>query len=118
MPRFVILLHEMPPESERPTHWDLMLEAGGALRTWALDEEPRATATIAALQLADHRLAYLDYEGPVSGNRGAVTRVAAGSYELLLDDTDRIVVRLEGEKVQGELELVRVDGAMRWVVLM
>jgi hypothetical protein len=80
MPRFVILQHVAPPASERGTHYDLMLEQAGKLLTWAIVEQPRPGLHTTATQLPDHRLAYLDYEGPISGNRGAVTRVAAGEY--------------------------------------
>ena len=32
--------------------------------------------------LPDHRLAYLDYEGPISGDRGSVTRWDRGTYDV------------------------------------
>ena len=100
MPRFVLLYHECPPNYERASHWDFMLESGGALCTWALEQLPRGwqavqtrTAAIypncpslssanhaSAAQLGDHRLDYLQLEGPLSGERGAVVRVAAGTY--------------------------------------
>ncbi len=83
MPRFVVLRHETPPGHERPTHWDFMLEAGGVLRTWALAEAPCRGRAIAAEELAEHRLAYLEYEGDVSGGRGSVVRWDAGTYEVL-----------------------------------
>ena len=35
MPRYVILQHDTPPGYPRPLHWDLMLEQGRTLRTWA-----------------------------------------------------------------------------------
>ena len=66
MSRFVILEHDYPVQ-----HWDLMLEAGDVLRTWRLIAPPDKTQAVAAESLGDHRLAYLDYEGPVSGNRGS-----------------------------------------------
>jgi hypothetical protein len=44
MPRYVILWHELPETHEvgaaRESHWDLMLEWGDVLRTWALASEP------------------------------------------------------------------------------
>lgn len=40
-----------------------------------------ATFESDALRLADHRPAYLDLEGPVSGGRGHVTRLLRGRYE-------------------------------------
>ena len=81
--RFVILRHEPGPASERPLHWDLMLETSGGLRTWALAEEPQVKRPIAATELPLHRPVYLTYEGPVSGARGMVTRWDQGMYRML-----------------------------------
>lgn len=80
MSRYVLLQHVMPPNSGRESHYDLMLEDNGKLITWALPHLPRAGSQTTATKLADHRLAYLDYEGPVSGDRGEVRRVDAGDY--------------------------------------
>jgi hypothetical protein len=76
MPRFVILEHDHPE-----LHWDLMLESGDVLRTWRLLRPPDTPGeTIDAIAIGDHRKAYLDYEGPVSGGRGNVKRWDAGEY--------------------------------------
>ncbi len=80
-----------------------MLERGESLRTWALEQELRVGAEIACQVLPDHRLAYLDYEGPVSNNRGQVTRVDRGTYETLRESDEELLVRLEGERFHGEL---------------
>ncbi len=117
MPRFVILHHATPPGYLRPSHHDLMLEHGPALRTWACESLPVAGATVAAEQLADHRLAYLDYEGEVSGGRGRVARVAAGEYELLAESDGLIQVRLASPQLAGMLTLSReADNPQRWRV--
>ena len=101
--RFVVLEHRWGG-----VHWDLMLEDGPVLRTWALDRPPRPAARGSAGQLAEHRLAYLDYEGPVSGDRGTVRRIDRGTFEPIVWETDRVVVRLYGAQVIGELELRRL----------
>lgn len=74
--RFVILRHDHPF-----LHWDLLLEHGDTAATWRLLTEPVAGKPIPCERIADHRLHYLTYEGPVSGGRGAVIRVAAGFYQ-------------------------------------
>jgi DNA polymerase Ligase (LigD) len=107
MPRYVILFHEMPAGGERPTHWDLMLESGSALRTWALPVEPSADMDCQALALAEHRLAYLEYEGPVSENRGRVTRWDAGEYRPLAETPDTLAISLAGSKLRGQMTLTR-----------
>ena len=86
MPRFVLLRHDCPPDYERPSHWDLMLESDGVLRTWRLAALPQTPPdSMEAEELADHRLAYLEYEGPVGGERGTVSRVDAGTFETLAE---------------------------------
>lgn len=76
--RYVILHHTGWIED----HFDLMLEtdAESPLLTWRLDRWPDPTTTT---PLPPHRRAYLDYEGPVSNNRGQVRRVAGGSYSAI-----------------------------------
>jgi hypothetical protein len=115
MPRYVVLEHKTPPSYLRPTHWDFMLESGDALRTWALAEEPCVGRAIAAELLADHRTAYLDYEGPVSGDRGSVTRWDAGTYELVSETDDILIFSLSGERLSGTARLSLIDdGGQRW----
>jgi hypothetical protein len=114
MPQFVILRHEMPAGAERRSHYDLMLERDGVLQTWALEDEPAPGAQIAAERLADHRLAYLSYEGPVSQGRGEVVRWDRGEFELVAQSEDEIVVDVAGERVAGRIELRKGD-AQRWI---
>jgi hypothetical protein len=105
MPRFVLLEHDHPH-----LHWDFMLAAGGVLRTWRLDAPPAPGHLGTATRLSDHRLAYLDYEGPVSGGRGTVRRWERGTFDWLVDDPDRVAVRLEGERLRGVARLERWSG--------
>ena len=103
MPRFAILLHKTSPDYERPTHWDLLLERGDALDAWALAEEPAIGKTIAAERLPDHRLRYLDYEGPISGGRGSVSKWDTGTFVITSDQADRLVIRVSGGQPLGEV---------------
>ena len=107
MSRFAILHHEMPPRGPRPTHWDLLLQHGDVLRAWALTEPPGADRVIAAQQLPDHRLLYLDYEGPVSRNRGRVTQWDAGTCRWLAEREDTVSVHLHGRRLDGQIDLKR-----------
>jgi hypothetical protein len=85
MYRFVILHHQSPTQD----HWDVMLESDSALTTWSIPPQcPKGTSfTCPANWLPDHRKHYLDYEGEVSGNRGTVFRIDAGTYETSLPGT-------------------------------
>jgi hypothetical protein len=109
MLRYVILLHEMPANTARPTHFDLMLEQNGVLRTWAMTKLPPPGEILVAEQLADHRLAYLEYEGQISGDRGRVTRIAAGHFNLIAESDTQLAAQLHGETLSGTLILARDD---------
>jgi predicted kinase len=108
MPRFVVLEHDWPT-----THWDFLLEAGPALRAWRLLEEPASGKAIPAEPNIDHRSVYLDYEGPLSGDRGGVTRWDAGTFEWVKDEAGGVVVRLRGKRLKGRAVLEpRANGAV------
>ena len=97
--RFVILHHRI----EGGEHWDLCLERGEVLLTWRLEREPvdAASLPIAAQSLGDHRKAYLDYEGPLSRDRGDVRRVDGGRLRFEQVTAGRYVVHLDGARLSG-----------------
>ncbi len=113
MSRFVLLFHVCPPDFGKPSHWDLMLECEGALMTWSLAKLPTSWRTpaghgaieLVAARLPDHRLVYLDYEGPVSGDRGHVKRIDRGDYEVVDVSSEWLNVRLAGGLAIGEVRL-------------
>ncbi len=109
MPRFVILEHDFPE-----VHWDFLLEEGTVLKSWRLPRPPVHEAEqMDVMPLPDHRLVYLDYEGPVAGARGEVRRWDHGHYEALpLLAGESFRVSLAGEKFQGIA--VYKAGASRW----
>ena len=105
MPRYVILHHETPLGYAKPSHFDLMLEDGDVLKTFTLWEFPSVNQVERAEPDFDHRLAYLDYEGPVSRNRGKVSQADSGTFAWILRESDRIEVELTGKRLQGTLRL-------------
>lgn len=109
MPRFVVLIHDHPG-----LHWDFMLEKEAVLRTWRLARPPLDPGPIEAQPLTDHRLAYLDYEGAVSGNRGMVRRFDRGEYAVLSEADNRIEVELRGAVLHGKAVLERAAATERW----
>jgi len=69
-------------------------------------------STMAAERIADHRHAYLTYEGPVSGNRGEVRRVAAGQISRWSDPeslhwTLAITWQVAGESMRQRITVAR-----------
>jgi len=117
MPRFVVLLHETPADYERGTHFDLMLEKEEVLLTWALDRLPTAGSSVEAERLPDHRLMYLDYEGPVSGDRGNVRRVDAGDFTWIEQQPRGYKALVRGQMLAGRLVIEQgAENAHRWRV--
>lgn len=97
------------------THWDFLLEAPGCelLPTWRLLSDPlTCRGAISAERIADHRPAFLDYEGPLSGDRGRVRRVDRGAAEILRLDDDGLRAALGGELLRGVIEILA--GADGW----
>lgn len=88
-------------------HYDLMIRNGQQLTTWQLMEDPRHCPlgqALGARLIQPHRLAYLEYQGPVSGHRGQVEIIDRGACQWQPGGLD------------GPLELV-MDGpglAGRW----
>jgi hypothetical protein len=108
MPRFVILEHTGSPTYKPGVHWDLLLEQGEVLKAWELLQPLESVLEQEIRTLPDHRLHYLDYEGPISGDRGSVKRWDAGDYQLI-DSSDNVsVYRLAGKRIVGE---VRITGS-------
>lgn len=88
-----------------------MLECADALATWQLPTWPPPSGSpLPAAALADHRKAYLNYQGEVSGGRGHVQIVDSGRYETLQQREGFWLVRLAGEGFTGLLRLERSAG--------
>lgn len=115
MPRFAILEHTGAPDDPAGRHYDLLLEAGDACRTWRLAEMPVAGGPpVTAVELPPHRLAWLDHvAGEVSGGRGFARRIAAGEYVVGMSDAThlmdatRLAVQLTGGVGTTHIALTR-----------
>jgi hypothetical protein len=107
--RFVVLRHE---GIEDP-HFDLMIETtpGSPLATWRSPEWPITQPTVLT-QLPDHRRDYLEYEGPISGNRGHVLRIAAGAYAISDIGGGAKLIQWNTRELSN-IKLLR-DGDHRW----
>ncbi len=115
MPRYVVLRHECPTDYKPGVHWDFMLEVESVLRTWSLPAPPDAAPSGEAESLADHRLAYLDYEGPILGERGSVARWDGGAFTTVSQSAERVVVILSGTRLRGQATLQREpESATKW----
>ncbi|MGA2253550.1 MAG: DNA polymerase ligase N-terminal domain-containing protein [Thermoguttaceae bacterium] len=110
MPRFALIVHDSP----RGLHYDFFLENGEVLKTWALPHLPEPGLEIACDRLVDHRSIYLDYEGPISGGRGRVTRWDQGTFVIATWTDAAIIVELAGAKLAGRVELRLEAGQWRF----
>lgn len=112
--RYVVLFHRWPAATAdgftaaRGDHYDWMFESPEGLLTWATERRLSAdeAGVLEAIELPLHRTAYLDYEGPVSRNRGEVRRVESGRFCLITRTVDRFEVDLRGGR-EGRLRITR-----------
>jgi len=104
--RFVILHHRLS-EGE---HWDLMLEQGDVLLTWQLARPPVGPEVlpISARRIQDHRKEYLEYEGPIRGDRGFVRRFDGGRLCKLRWSDQSCRAELAGVRLHGTFVLRRI----------
>lgn len=107
--QFVILHHTGIAEP----HFDFMFEmdAGEPLMTLRSLAWPPALGDV-LIELEPHRSAYLEYEGPVSGDRGHVRRVERGDLEhfALLEDPITVGLRLHTTDRTIELSIASEPG--------
>jgi hypothetical protein len=108
--RFVVQEHTTPAG----VHWDLMLEKGAALMTFRLPERPENALhhAMGAVQILDHALRFLTYEGPVQKGTGWVRIVERGTYRLLEEKDGSITLDLQGTFLQGGFTLTRKEGTL------
>jgi len=114
---FVLLEHKTT-SGPGDVHWDLIVQVPGEdlLPTWRLADNPLASdRPIAAERIADHRPAYLAYEGEVSGERGSVRRIDWGEADVVRFGETGLYVRLSGQRLKGHFELAPgVSGGLRF----
>jgi len=115
-----LLLHETP---DGGSHHDWLLVDPNAsdherAPLWTARVAPASDrwAEIGRFELqriAHHRLAYVTYEGPVSGGRGTVRRIDEGGFTAIEWTEDRIVLDLKMKGFQGRITLRRLSDD-RW----
>lgn len=102
--RFVFLEHDYPT-----LHWDILLQQGNRLLGWRGDNHGHFLNGGHVVQTSDHRLIYLDYEGPLTGQRGKVQRVDGGRLIWRHCGEDEFIAEVQGERWHGVLELKKLD---------
>jgi len=75
------------------------------LRSWRFPFSFVPGESFAIEPAPDHRLLYLDYEGPVSNDRGTVVKVDSGEFEWIRDDSQQLILVLRGAIYSGRLTI-------------
>jgi bifunctional non-homologous end joining protein LigD len=109
-------------------HWDLRLEHGGALASWAIPNGIPAhpAENRLAVHTEDHPLEYLDFEGEIpAGEYGAGTMRIwdRGTYQTHLWNDKKVEVTFHGERLSGRYGLFPIghggagsDSAKDWMI--
>ena len=107
----------------RKLHYDLRLEKGGVLKSWAVPKGiPESNQKHLAVETEDHPYEYASFEGEIpKGQYGAGTVKIwdKGHYETKLWENDKIEVTLSGQHLKGRYILVRLKkaGDKNWLLL-
>ena len=120
MPRFVVHEHHASH-----LHWDLRLELGWALVSWAVPKGPSMDPSHKrlAVRVEDHDLAYIDFEGTIKeGNYGAgkVHIWDSGEFTLIGGSVEKGKLEFEliGKNLRGAFAIFLMKGKHReWLLV-
>ena len=131
------LIFVVHKHASRRTHYDLRLELGGVLKSWAVPKGPSLDPSVKrlAMMVEDHPFDYRDFEGVIpKGNYGAGSVIIwdkglyghpgaknkAESERLLSDELKNGVIKfaLAGSKLKGGFALIRTKWEKNsWLLL-
>ena len=108
MPTFVIHEHHA-----KHLHWDLRLESGGVLKSWAVPKQPPSRKGLRrlAIQVEDHSKEYAKFEGEIKEGygKGTVKIWDNGNYSLEEKTPTKIVFNLQGKRLKGRFALIKTS---------
>jgi DNA ligase D-like protein (predicted 3'-phosphoesterase) len=114
--RFVVQLHDATT-----LHFDLRLQVGEVLRSWAVPKGPSLDPAVRrlAVPVEDHSLAAGEFEGvheEHARGSGAVIIWDEGTVAIHREERDRLSFALHGHKLTGRFGLTRT-GERRWILV-
>jgi DNA ligase D-like protein (predicted 3'-phosphoesterase) len=114
--RFVVQLHDATR-----LHYDLRLQVGDVLRSWAVPRGPSLDPGVRrlAVQVEDHSLAAGEFEGVHVGSAhgsGAVIIWDEGTVRFSRSDGEHLSFELDGHKLHGRFGLTHTRGR-QWVLV-
>lgn len=97
-------------------HWDLRLEVGGVMKSWAVPKGPSMDPAVKrmAIEVEDHALSHNDFEGRTDGggvivwDRGPYEQGGRVAWPEALERGHAVFV-LHGEKLRGGFALQRTN---------
>ncbi|MDF1809750.1 MAG: hypothetical protein P1U42_08650 [Phycisphaerales bacterium] len=113
MRRAVVLKHT---ESSKAPHFDFLIDQPELLIEHRLicfksfiRPDLTTSGKLQATRIADHRAHYLTYEGPISGNRGDVSRVANGVIDCFTMTPDSLKMLIKWDDLTIFYDAIRID---------
>jgi len=99
----------------RRLHYDLRLEQGGVLKSWAVPKglPPRPGIMRLAVSTEDHPLEYMNFEGTIPKGQyggGRIWIFSRGKYEVTQEKRDGFHFRLESREVSAEYRMHHTRG--------
>ncbi|MEM1575732.1 MAG: DNA polymerase ligase N-terminal domain-containing protein [Nitrososphaerota archaeon] len=113
-------IYVIQKHAARHLHYDLRLEMNGVLKSWAIPKEPPISIGIKrlAVEVEDHPIEYANFEGIIpEGEYGAgkVEIWDKGTYKLIEREEDKIVIEINGKKLNGFYALIRMKKSKNWL---
>ncbi|MCZ2839502.1 non-homologous end-joining DNA ligase [Modestobacter sp. VKM Ac-2985] len=115
---FVVHEHRTPRgRTGERVHWDLRLERGGVLKSWAVPKGPPTEPGVnrLAVPTEDHPLEYASFSGTIAAGEyggGISTIWDAGRYATETWTDDHVTVAFDGQRLTGRYVLFRLpDGS-------
>ena len=107
-------------------HFDLRLEVGGTMRSWAVPKGPTMDPAVKrlAVEVGDHSLEHNEFEGPTEGggvivwDRGPYEQGGRVAWPEAIERGHAVFV-LHGEKLRGGFALQRTRGGEKpqWLLI-
>ena len=106
------LIYSIQKHSATHLHYDLRLERNGVLKSWAIPKEPpkKAGEKRLAVQTENHPLEYAFFEGKIpegSYGAGKVEVWDSGTYQIIEEHENDMIISIKGRKLKGEYVLVK-----------